>query len=95
MQNRLFPDWQIDLIADEWLWVKITDTPEGEEADKGGLPVFDLDNTHRRAYEGMSTIALVSKAEQYAKAYWLGDMTRRGQLRRQKCRIAKSSCLYR
>lgn len=50
--GRLFPDWHLDLAAEEWLWVKNTARPEGGSLAEGGLPVFDLDNTHRRAYEG-------------------------------------------
>lgn len=61
--RRLFPDWQIELLADEWLWVKITDTPRGEAVEKGGLPVFDLDNSHRRAYEGAFQVYLLTCAE--------------------------------
>lgn len=53
VKRRLFPDWQLDLAAEEWFWVKITASEIGGRLEDGGMPIFNLDNSHRRAYEGV------------------------------------------
>ncbi|KAF9188688.1 Methyltransferase-like protein 4 [Haplosporangium sp. Z 11] len=41
--EKLFPAWGLELVA-HWYWLKIT---------THGEPVLSLENTHRRAYEGI------------------------------------------
>jgi hypothetical protein len=43
--EKLFRDWNIELLADRWLWLKVT---------AKGEPVFDLSNPTRRCYESAS-----------------------------------------
>lgn len=43
VSHRLFPDWGIRLLTDEWFWLKVTTR---------GEPVVPLDHPHRRPYEG-------------------------------------------
>jgi hypothetical protein len=40
--EKLFPDWNIRLLANQWIWAKVT---------TAGEPVFDLRNPTRHPYE--------------------------------------------
>lgn len=43
VKDKLFRDWGITLLSQDWYWVK---------CDVHGEPIFDMAGQHRRPYEG-------------------------------------------
>ncbi|KAM0752706.1 hypothetical protein T439DRAFT_180881 [Meredithblackwellia eburnea MCA 4105] len=54
--DKLFPSWGIENSV-EWYWVKVT---SGTTDEGGGRPVWPIDSSDRKCYEGVSMSSSLS-----------------------------------